>query len=533
MSQEDGSRTNPLRFCAQCQTASIASVEKQRRVFDNQVPGKYVIDATGNTFVCTNFKTINGTTVWDILYLDSSNNWQPQGIYHILVNAGDKMDKTKKAYTVNSSGQKIYYESAAIAKRLFGSKGVEKVGAEKLKTFIKSNYFYLFIAVSENDYRYIKGEPLSSILTPIYNSTRYFEESTDIELAVETTFSSVRGFEEANEYMRVHTNGRSGVGGLPGNINPKNQYDKSTQKQYTSVREFEDANPPSPSPSGSSNPSSSAPSATTSTGKNPAKGSPAADAVNSPKFTSVKVNFLPDVIIDSGAAIASKKPYIEQTTLSYENNNRQKVVRRHVFDIIPNTFQLSELSSAWNEVERSGNYAYVDWSKYNLTKCTFSFLVAGVRADKADNVLSLVNDGMDVSVDEQINNIRIMASSPNPVRLYGLNTLLTNSFRYPYIDNARGIQWVINDMSINVTRQTPTNKIAAAEVSITLTEFPVVPREIVPLPLLRPDNSTKKKCKPSGTCPPPEKTYSLFTQTLEQGWYKAATANEVAYPPGK
>lgn len=196
-------------------------------------------------------------------------------------------------------------------------------------------------------------------------------------------------------------------------------------------------------------------------------------------------------------------PYMQQTITDFNSvtNTRERIIRTHVFNIIPNSFEFSQLASVWNEVERSGNYAMVDWSKYNLTKCTFRFLIAGKRTDTVDaNTATaksvIVNDGLDVSIDEQIEILRAMGGAPYPVVLHNLNTLTQTSFRFPYVKNTRNLQWVIADMSVTATRMTPNGrKMAAAEVSITLNEYPVIARNIIALPPLAPD-IIPKTCKP-------------------------------------
>jgi hypothetical protein len=209
---------------------------------------------------------------------------------------------------------------------------------------------------------------------------------------------------------------------------------------------------------------------------------------------------------------------MQQTITDFNSvtNTREKIIRTHVFDIIPNSFEFSQLSSVWNEVERSGNYAMVDWSKYNLTKCTFRFLVAGKRTDtvpvgQTATKSTVVNDGMDVSIDEQIEILRAMGGSPYPITLHNLNTLTSTSFRFPYVNNTRNLQWVIADMSITATRLTPNGrKMAAAEVSITLNEYPIIARDIIALPPLTPKNPVPKTCKPK-PCKPVDPKNSLLT----------------------
>jgi hypothetical protein len=210
----------------------------------------------------------------------------------------------------------------------------------------------------------------------------------------------------------------------------------------------------------------------------------------------VTVKILDGRIFNNGNSSSSYdknegRPYIEQKYFFYSNAGKQEITRRHVFDVIPNSFEFSQLGSQWNEVDRSGNYSLVDWAKYNLTKVSFRFLVHGKRTDiretETGNISTVVNDGLDVSIDDQLENIRSIGGAAHPVRIYNMNTLLTDSFRYPYLTKAGGIQWVINDMSVSATRLTPQGRgIATAEVSITLTEYPIIARDVIALPPISP-----------------------------------------------
>jgi hypothetical protein len=299
---------------------------------------------------------------------------------------------------------------------------------------------------------------------------------------------------------RTDANGNSGFGA------------GAATRRFTSAREAEEALGfgvgTVASPGGGSNPSVSG-------GKKNPNGYAIARGNPSYGESTAVLNFLPDRKIGGQN---TNLPYMQQTITDFNSvtNTRERIIRTHVFNIIPNSFEFSQLSSVWNEVERSGNYAMVDWSKYNLTKCTFRFLIAGKRTDTIDagtaNVKSVVvNDGLDVDIEGQIENLRAMGGGPYPVILHNLNTLTSTSFRFPYVNNTRNIQWVIADMSITATRMTPNGrKMAAAEVSITLNEYPIIARDIIPLPPLAPDNPVPKACKPK-PCTPANPKNNLLT----------------------
>ena len=176
-----------------------------------------------------------------------------------------------------------------------------------------------------------------------------------------------------------------------------------------------------------------------------------------------------------------------------------------------------------------------DWSKYNLTKCTFRFLIAGKRTDVIDAGTAtaksvIVNDGLDISIDEQIEILRAMGGAPYPVVLHNLNTLTKTSFRFPYVNNTRNLQWVIADMSVTATRMTPNGrKMAAAEVSITLNEYPVIARNIIALPPLVPDNPPPTTCRPK-PCTPKNPQNDILTGKNWLGQVSSKQSKQIAVP---
>lgn len=500
-SQEGSSYQNPIRFYAQNNGAAMVSWEKGKRAFDNQKPGIFVDDLiTGATYMCTKYKTSNNEPVWVMI---NAATLQPTQVYKILVNMGKSGDEPS---TVSIDGKKTKYTSSVIKQRL----------PENKQYNLKTYGSFIFIRLSDSDIARITGEPISNApVTPTVDI-----DTGSKPLATEVT-NSQRRIAEMYEYMRTDSNGRSGFGATLPSESDETQYMRTdasgrsgfgattpaklrTSADYIpnprgGIELPSEIVPTSPKPDGSTNPSGSAggkktnPSRRTPSGKNPYPGN-----------STTVVKLLPDKILYSGAPFSASSPYMQQVITDFDRRNmsRQRIIRTHVFDIVPNSFEFSQLSSTWNEVERSGNYPMVDWSKYNLTKCTFRFLIAGERTDTVSLTNSLsqstvVNDGLDVSVEKQIENLRAMAGGPNPITLHNLNMLTNTSFRFPYIDNSRNLQWVIADMSLTATRLTEKGRaISAAEVSITLNEYPVIARDIIYLPPLRPDNPVPKQCKP-------------------------------------
>jgi hypothetical protein len=495
-SQEGSSFQNPIRFR---NANALILYEKGKRAFDNQRPGIYVYDAMGNTFICTKSKSAKGEPIWSRVNIVSLT---PVGKY-VFINTG-KSGTTP--ITRNASGKEISYTLPSIINKMDNGRVYDKTSFGS----------FIFVLLSAVEIEKITSPPTGSTLTP-----------PSISSPNSSAYSSFRGITEIYDFMKSDTNGRSGPGKQSSPDTPaKTVYDPAVIAAYKEAypQMFGDTGSSGSGGSGGKNKGSSA---------NP---SPPKGATNSPSTKTVKINFLPDISIYNGSSTYSgyqEKPYIQQTITDFDfvNQNRQRIIRRHIFDIIPNSFEFSQLSSAWNEIERSGNYSMVDWSKYNLTKCTFRFLVASRRTDTIGTSSTIVNDGMDVDIEEELDNIRAIAGAPYPVVFNNLNKFLIKSYRFPYVNNTRGIQWIINDLSINATRLTPNGrKIAAAEVSITLTEYPIIARDIIPLPPLTPDKPIPKQCKPTSKnnfCKP-----KIINDTVYTGDFGRVPEGDTIATPG-
>lgn len=506
-SKEGSSYQNSLRFLS---GSGMVLYEKGKKAFDNQNPGTYVSDAKADVYVCTTAKTPKGEPIWGRI---NTETMKPVGRF-ILINTGKS---GKDASTRGLGGKEVEYTLPAVLKR------AQLGQAYSTKSFGS----FIFVMLSAIEVEQISSPP-EGTTTSTVNATLGPSEY-DLTTAIIT---APKANSEMYDYMRTDSNGRSGFGatrtikvlvGRDGLGFPIYEERPFINRTDANGRSGFGATAPQPTPSGSSNPSS--PSAT-GRGKSGGKGSSASPTApgKSPTRPAVEVTFLPDNTIYNGRNTYNgyqDKPHIQQIITEFDSvkKTRQKIIRRHIFEIIPNSFEFSQLSSTWNEVERSGNYPIVDWSKYNLTKCSFRFLVASRRTDVINGAQTIVNDGMDVDVELELENIRAIAGAPYPVVFNNLNKLLSTSYRFPYLDNTRAIQWVIADLSINATRLTPNGrKIAAAEVSITLNEYPVIARDIVPLPPLAPDNPITKQCKPTAKnnfCKPKTIRDSLFTDGYE------------------
>lgn len=163
------------------------------------------------------------------------------------------------------------------------------------------------------------------------------------------------------------------------------------------------------------------------------------------------------------------------------------------FRYIPQGIKYSGLASEWTEIPRAEDIPFVDWARWQLMKVSFSFIIANDRTEQGGRT---VPDGLESSVDSQIEQLRRMAQRKSPVMLFNFDDMLSFQLRRSAANRTSpNMEFVINDLSITATRRTtdPTDgtpttpsQIAVAQVEITLTEIPV---EVVGIVALPPINS--------------------------------------------
>jgi hypothetical protein len=197
------------------------------------------------------------------------------------------------------------------------------------------------------------------------------------------------------------------------------------------------------------------------------------------------------------------------------------------FRYIPQGIKYSGLGSEWVEIPRAEDVPFVDWARWQLMKISFSFIIADDRTEQGGRI---VPDGLESSVDSQIEQLRRMAQRKNPVMLFNFDDMLSFQLRRGVANRTSpNMEFVINDLSITATRRTtdPTDgtpttpsQIAVAQVEITLTEIPVEVVGIVALPPIQ-----------SPFIPPPKKgkkgpvhlEYPLWTPTFSDQPEDAST----------
>jgi hypothetical protein len=502
MSKEGSTYKNPIKSYTDASKWTIEQKAIVEQVFSNQTPGTFLQDMgqdigggtiSQSVWYCTKYVTSAlNIRIWVRTFLNGTKVVATTN-YAILIKSGEA-----------NSGVSFFRTTAGVTEKRITSAFTGRFGqSDSINQRWKFQWgAYTFIGLSAPELESLKKQLGGGSETRV--TIPGAAAASTPETNIETTNS-------ANSRT---TGGRSGSG--------KNNEETSNSPRTVTNAEKAwalnnpagvDFTPKAPKKSSKSNKSSrnNAPQ------KNPNNG-----------LSTVTIKKMPEKIYSNGIKFTNTNPYIEQRyTIPGPINSEgvseiRQIVRRHIFDIIPNTFEFSNLSSAWEEVPRNGNFNMVDWSKYNLTKVGFKFLIQGTRTDtfnfeqqkKADGSLipipppisTIVNDGMSISIDEQVANIRQIGAAPYPVRLYNLNTLLTDEYRFPYESPGKGILWVIGDMNITASRVTPKAKnIAVAEVNISLIEYPEIGRDIIFLPPLVPTQPVPKcvgkKCKTTTTTP--------------------------------
>ena len=459
---EEGTLINPimLRF-----RTGMANDMAAITAFNNQTPGKVVQDTINRFFKCTQFKTVKGEPIWAQISVNNVN----QENYSIYVNSmrGNEIKSIKTTYK---------------NPKLIARRKRQKAGAGTPKQV----GFYFFQQLSA-------GELADITNNPRYDQANFVDRtSTGFFTQAQMTARA----KEENADMYAYANEDSG-----GIFGPGGEFAVGAS-----------------GPSGASGASGRS-GASGSRGRGNTRGGGSRSGTGGqPGIAKTIITMKPDRKIFTGSNDFTL-PYMKQFINHFNaaESSRERIERIHVFEMIPNSFEFSQLSSQWNETARSGNYPLVDWSNYNLTKVSFRFLVVAKKLEvnqfyRVDPVTkiktlekqtsSIVNDGLLVSIDEQLDNIRAMAGAPAPIKLYNVNTLLSTEYRYPYTNNTRNLQWVINDCSITATRFTDNgNSISAAEVSLTLTEYPIIGRDIIPIPPLTPDTPPPPACRPDSGDP--------------------------------
>ena len=217
------------------------------------------------------------------------------------------------------------------------------------------------------------------------------------------------------------------------------------------------------------------------------------------------------------AKSTSRNPGFVQT---WREEDGKTYTEEFLFRYIPQNIKYDGLSSEWIEIPRAENIPFVDWSRWPLMKVSMSFLIASDRVEPGGQT---VPDGMSTAVEPQIQKLRQMAQRKSPITFINMDELLTVQLRRGK-ELGRGLEFVINDMSVSATRRVTDfsnggasipSGISVAQVEMTFTEIPVERVSLVYLsPIATPDIPPPGKDRPNNGQP---LEYGLFTDIVLGG----------------
>lgn len=177
---------------------------------------------------------------------------------------------------------------------------------------------------------------------------------------------------------------------------------------------------------------------------------------------------------------ASQNPTLVQTATSGKTGLRYEFKHR------PNQISYTSIGAEWTPIERAANRPMIDWKSYKLMSVSFSFIVAPDESGSLDSAI----DGkvITTSIDNELKNLRQMASSPFPVTFHGFDKLLSEPARHPFNNDGggKGSLFVIADFSITSIYRSSTGAISRASCDMTLTEYPKELIKLIEFPKFRP-----------------------------------------------
>ena len=195
--------------------------------------------------------------------------------------------------------------------------------------------------------------------------------------------------------------------------------------------------------------------------------------------------------------------YLSNPINDQDSTSQSSIINQYVFGVAPNDISYSGFGGEWVTIERTGGFPFIDWKNFKLLQVSFSFVIANKNGP-------LTADGLESPVTDSINLLQRMAQTPFPVMFYGFDTLLTNQFRYDEQGTPRGIQFVIQDLSITATRRNSNMEITRAQASITLQEIPIERQSLIGMPRLT-HKTTPPKEPPTAA---PEDEWGTFTSQV-------------------
>lgn len=133
---------------------------------------------------------------------------------------------------------------------------------------------------------------------------------------------------------------------------------------------------------------------------------------------------------------------------------------RFVFPFPPNNIRYGNLSPEWSEVSRPGKVPFVGLSQFKLMRVEFDFLI------------SAPYDGILYSVETELEAIREIAASTNPIYFLNMDRMIVNPFKLPGSQRTENSSMFFRcvDFSVESVRRNTSNQITAATCSIALQE---------------------------------------------------------------
>ena len=161
------------------------------------------------------------------------------------------------------------------------------------------------------------------------------------------------------------------------------------------------------------------------------------------------------------------------------------------FPFPPANLQYTNLTPRWVEIERPGYVPLTGLAKYHLMRIQFEFLLAAPF------------DGIKYSVEEELNLLRRMANSIEPVYFNGMDSLTNTPITLPGASRtSTGMFFRITDFTITSMRRNPSNKITAAQCSMALQEDFSLAVNAVTMPVIKYPPIMKPRIKKDKTTPP-------------------------------
>lgn len=168
-------------------------------------------------------------------------------------------------------------------------------------------------------------------------------------------------------------------------------------------------------------------------------------------------NYKPPTAIRNRVTVSSAKV---QAKMVLGRGSYRQSGYEFVFPFPPIDIQYSGIAGQWVDIARPGRTPIVDYAGAQLLQVSFKFLVARPW------------DGLNYTVDSDLETLRYICSSQNTVTFYGFDGMLTKPFQQPGQPRRRGGGFFFHviDFSVTSLRRNSSNKVTAAECSITVQE---------------------------------------------------------------